>query len=89
MNGQRIREIQEETAYPESQSVQSALMQVWNEVAQTKRTELIRTMHERAESLEGEAVSKREIGDLDTMHQKMEIAKSLRTAANFLGGVSR
>jgi|TARA_R110001606_G_scaffold378286_2_gene537865 hypothetical protein len=34
MNSDRIKEIQEATAYPESVSVMSALKQVWNECAQ-------------------------------------------------------
>ena len=34
MNTDRIKEIQEETAYPESVSVQQALLKVWNETAQ-------------------------------------------------------
>ena len=36
MNSDRIREIQKETAYPESVSVQQALLQVWNECEQQK-----------------------------------------------------
>lgn len=32
MNSDRIREIQEQTAYPESRSVAQALVQVWHEV---------------------------------------------------------
>jgi hypothetical protein len=31
MNTERIKEIQQATAYPESVSVQQALLQVWNE----------------------------------------------------------
>jgi hypothetical protein len=31
MNSERIKEIQNKTAYPESVSVQQALLQVWNE----------------------------------------------------------
>ena len=34
MNTARINEIQEETAYPESVSVQQALLKVWNETEQ-------------------------------------------------------
>ena len=34
MNADRIKAIQSTTAYPESASVQRALCQVWNEVAQ-------------------------------------------------------
>jgi UTP-glucose-1-phosphate uridylyltransferase len=34
MNTDRIKEIQQETAYPESVSVQQALMKVWNETEQ-------------------------------------------------------
>lgn len=34
MNIDRIKEIQQETAYPESVSVQQALLKVWNECEQ-------------------------------------------------------
>lgn len=34
MNTDRIREIQEDCAFPDSHSVQQALLQVWNECAQ-------------------------------------------------------
>ena len=36
MNSDRIKEIQETTAYPESTSVMLALKQVWNECEQEK-----------------------------------------------------
>lgn len=34
MNTERIKQIQQETAYPESVSVQQALLKVWNETVQ-------------------------------------------------------
>ena len=34
MNTDKIKEIQSKTAYPNSQSVQQALLKVWNECAQ-------------------------------------------------------
>ena len=34
MNSERIKEIQKTTAYPDSVSVQQALLQVWNECSQ-------------------------------------------------------
>ena len=34
MTSERIKEIQETTAYPESRSVKQALLQVWNECEQ-------------------------------------------------------
>ena len=34
MNTDRIKQIQEETAYPKSASVQQALLKVWNETEQ-------------------------------------------------------
>ena len=34
MNIDRIKEIQMQTAYPESKSVRDALLQVWNEMQQ-------------------------------------------------------
>ena len=36
MNSKRIEEIQKETAYPDSMSVQQALLKVWNECEQEK-----------------------------------------------------
>jgi len=38
MTSERIKEIQEKTAYPESVSVQQALLQVWNECEQEKHS---------------------------------------------------
>lgn len=35
MNVERIKEIQSETAYPDSVSVQQALLKVWNECEQS------------------------------------------------------
>ena len=39
MNVDRIKEIQEKTAYPESVSVYTALLQVWNECEQEAKLE--------------------------------------------------
>ena len=36
MNTERIKEIQQETAYPDSIGVQQALLKVWNECEQEK-----------------------------------------------------
>jgi hypothetical protein len=41
MNSQRIKEIQEQTAFPESLSVKQALLQVWNECQQEHNKQLI------------------------------------------------
>ena len=38
MTSDRIKEIQESTAYPESVSVQQALLQVWNECEQDAKS---------------------------------------------------
>jgi len=38
MTTERIKEIQSHSAYPNSVSVQQALLQVWNEVAQEYET---------------------------------------------------
>lgn len=40
MNTDRIREIQMETAYPESHSVAQALLKVWNECSQVYELEI-------------------------------------------------
>lgn len=37
MNTERIKEIQKETGYPDSVSVQQALLKVWNECEQEKQ----------------------------------------------------
>jgi hypothetical protein len=41
MNTERIKEIQQATAYPESVSVQQALLQVWNETEQSNNTNVL------------------------------------------------
>ena len=40
MTSERIKEIQEQTAYPESRSVQQALLKVWNECEHEKKAEM-------------------------------------------------
>ena len=40
MDSDRIKEIQETTAYPQSVSVHQALLQVWNECEQDKSTHI-------------------------------------------------
>jgi len=46
MNTDRIKQIQQETAYPESVSVQQALLKVWNETEQEqlRKTDVMRMM---------------------------------------------
>ena len=55
MNTDRIKEIQQETAYPESQSVQQALLKVWNETEQSLKAGHVETLiidHLRSKSTE-------------------------------------
>jgi hypothetical protein len=40
MTSERIKEIQQQTAYPDSVSVQQALLQVWNECSQLPQQEI-------------------------------------------------
>lgn len=40
MNSDRIKEVQEQTAFPESLSVKQALLQVWNECQQEHNKQL-------------------------------------------------
>ena len=40
MTSERIKEIQQQTAYPDSVSVQQALLQVWNECSTSSQTEI-------------------------------------------------
>ena len=51
MNSERIKEIQEQTAYPESVSVMIALKQVWNECEQEQLA--IQRVSQRSELLKG------------------------------------
>ena len=46
MTSERIKEIQQQTAYPDSISVQQALLQVWNECSQLPQQEKIYTEEE-------------------------------------------
>lgn len=40
MNSNRIKQIQSQTAYPQSQSVKQALLQVWNECEQENENKI-------------------------------------------------
>jgi len=40
MTSERIKEIQQQTTYPDSISVQQALLQVWNECSQLPKQEI-------------------------------------------------
>jgi hypothetical protein len=52
MTTERIKEIQLETAYPESLSVQQALLKVWNECEQAQQQQRIIEMMQLFEQLE-------------------------------------
>jgi len=43
MTSERIKEIQQQTAYPDSISVQQALLQVWNECSQFPQQQTLYT----------------------------------------------
>lgn len=63
MTSERIKEIQEATAYPESLSVKQALLQVWNECAQSKigrlpNTEDVKRWHQLLVGKSEEAMQK-------------------------------
>lgn len=62
MNTKRIEEIQKETAYPDSRSVQQALLKVWNECEQEK-------------AVKNNAALPHVIGSLLTDAQSYEIAQ--------------
>ena len=51
MNTKRIEEIQKETAYPDSISVQQALLKVWNECEQGKVVKNNAALQERAKKV--------------------------------------
>ena len=46
MDTERIKEIQKETAYPDSVSVQQALLKVWNETEQAVRNKNLTQINE-------------------------------------------
>jgi len=51
MTSERIKEIQQQTAYPDSISVQQALLQVWNECLQLTQQENLYTEEQVREAL--------------------------------------
>jgi hypothetical protein len=53
MNSNRIKEIQRETAYPNSRSVHQALLKVWNECAQQQSKRTAQLEADNAELLRG------------------------------------
>ena len=71
MTTERIKEIQLETAYPESLSVQQALLKVWNECEQDKKQQLDLTNITRLEVI-NHAKNDHSIGRLLTMYKETE-----------------
>jgi len=59
MTSERIKEIQQQTAYPDSISVQQALLQVWNECSQLPQQETLYTEEQVREAIR---MARREIG---------------------------
>jgi hypothetical protein len=68
MTTERIKEIQLETAYPESLSVQQALLKVWNECEQAKQKQLDLTNINRLEVI-NHASNSHPIGRVLTMYE--------------------
>ena len=52
MTSERIKEIQQQTAYPHSVSVQQALLQVWNECSQLPQQDTEKEMFELEQQLD-------------------------------------
>lgn len=71
MTTERIKEIQLETAYPESLSVQQALLKVWNECEQAKQKQLNLTNITRLEVI-NHASNEHPIGRILTMYKETE-----------------
>lgn len=71
MTTERIKEIQLETAYPESLSVQQALLKVWNECEQDKKQQLDLTNITRLEVI-NHAKNSHRIGRILTMYKETE-----------------
>lgn len=68
MTTERIKEVQLETAYPESLSVQQALLKVWNECEQDKQQQLDLTNITRLEVI-NHASNSHPIGRVLTMYK--------------------
>lgn len=72
MDSERIKEIQSETAYPESVSVQQALLKVWNECAQVGKTIVFPTMEKvRSEALSRHGWAMPDDNDADTENSEL------------------
>ena len=69
MNSNRIKEIQLETAYPNSRSVHQALLQVWNECAQQQSKRTSQLEADKAELLMALILTNDGVNDID-MHSK-------------------
>ena len=52
MTSERIREIQNETAFPDSVSVKQALLKVWNECEQ-EHLEIIKKIKQELDNIQG------------------------------------
>ena len=74
MNSDRIKEIQQTTAYPESVSVKQALLQVWNECEQEYRSQ--------ASDLPSDGITK-------FTEKEIDAAKSVRDSFLNQAGVER
>lgn len=69
MNSNRIKEIQRETAYPNSRSVHQALLKVWNECAQQQSKRIAQLEADKAELVKG----LKESNELMTMSHEMNL----------------
>jgi hypothetical protein len=70
MTSERIKEIQQQTAYPDSVSVSQALLQVWNECSQLPQQEI---SDEEIEKGAWEYVKKHKINGGNVVHWKNAI----------------
>jgi len=66
MTTNRIKEIQDKTAYPNSVSVQQALLQVWNECQQDNTDNAIRFAEWLFGDINGNGATKQELQDKTT-----------------------
>tara|TARA_R110000823_G_scaffold215698_1_gene345300 strand:- start:862 stop:1155 length:294 start_codon:yes stop_codon:yes gene_type:complete len=85
MNSDRIKEIQQTTAYPNSVSVQQALLQVWNECEQERVKNCSIPVVVRSSSLKNEnsKLNDVEFYDLMQMYRMAEMTDQEKTVKRF------
>lgn len=78
MTTDRIKEIQSKTSYPDSISVQQALLQVWNECEQEQFEDTVIEATQEQDTLLSRGLRK-SLEDLDYTHKNIRMERILNT----------